>query len=266
MGQGNGTAAGDMFVLGCSASGDYRFGGDDGTKTSPVAFDLKPEFFAGDPIDDPRLGQKGTLVPSNRILIRLQRSGVQQDLNDVLTFDIPSSFEVARCVRGRKKVEDATGAIVPDWDTTVCNRPTDGGPAHLRVHPDAKVRASLTPWFTCSSGIVAMASARTLADLSAASTAPSSSPWESWVDLQEFGVASEYSTIDPIQRKPIDPQFHISLGQRLQATGFHLLLLDSHEITAINDEKPIPPPVVGGQLSGYFDFDLARGQGAQTFP
>jgi len=183
----------------------------------------------------------------------------------VLTFDIPTSYEVARCVRGRK-VKDATGAIVPDWDPTVCDRPTDGGPAHLRVHPDAKVRASLTPWFTCSAGIVAMASALTLADLRVDPTASTSRPWESWVDLQEFGAASEYATLDPLQRKPVDPQFHISLGQRLQATAFHLLLLDSHVIAAISDEKPTPPPVVGGQLTGHFDFDLARGQGAQTFP
>ena len=27
-----------------------------------------------------------------------------------------------------------------------------------------------------------------------------------------------------------------------------------------------PMPVIGGTLEGNFDFDLARGQGAQTFP
>jgi hypothetical protein len=265
VGQGNGAAKGELFVLGCSSSGDYCSDGVCGTEATLAPFDLKPGFFAGEPINDPRLGQKGTLVPANRLVIRLQRSGVQQDRNDVLTFDIPDSYEVARCVRGRKFV-DGTGALVPDWDPQVCERADDAGPARLRIHPDAKVHASLSPWSTCASGIVAKASAQTLADLRADPTGSQPKPWESWIDLQEFGDAGERDTADPQMRKPIDRQFHVRLGQRVQATAFQLLLLDAHLLWAIDEGEPVPPPIVGGTLAGYFDFDLARGQGAQTFP
>jgi len=265
VGQGNGSVAGELFVLGCTRGGDYCSGGLCGTEASPAPFDLKPGFFAGEPIDDPRLGQQGTLIPSNRLLIRLQRSGVQQDLNDVLTFDIPDSYEVARCLRGRK-VRDGSGAILPDWDPSVCERPNDAGPARVRIHPDAKIHASLSPWSTCSSNIVAMASAQTLANLRVDPTGAQPNPWESWIDLQEFGEAAENATADPLLRKPIDRQFRIRLGQRVQATAFQLLLLDSHVLSAIEEAEPLPPPIVGGFLTGYFDFDLARGQGAQTIP
>jgi hypothetical protein len=30
--------------------------------------------------------------------------------------------------------------------------------------------------------------------------------------------------------------------------------------------QPAPNPDIGGSLTGYFDFDLKRGQGAQIFP
>ena len=29
---------------------------------------------------------------------------------------------------------------------------------------------------------------------------------------------------------------------------------------------PIPTPLIGGTLDGYFDFDLERGRAAQPFP
>ena len=58
VGSGSGSASGPLWVQGC-----------EGTQAAPAAFDLRPTFFAGDPIDDP---SKATSV--NRLLIRLQRT------------------------------------------------------------------------------------------------------------------------------------------------------------------------------------------------
>ena len=88
VGKGVGAASGTLFELGCSKAGDYCYAPDQcGTADLPVPFDLKPSFFAGEPIDDLRQVDPGSAFMSNRLTIRLQRSGKQIEQNDVLTFD-----------------------------------------------------------------------------------------------------------------------------------------------------------------------------------
>jgi hypothetical protein len=265
VGQGQGSAVGELFVLGCSGKGDYCQGDVCGTAINPVPFNLSPSFFAGEPINDIRLGIKGTEILTNRVLLRLQRSGVQLDLNDVLTFDFTNSYEVARCVRGRKFV-GAGGVVLPDWDEANCYRASDSGPARVRLHVDGVASSALCPWTTCSAQPVAQASAISANQLGTAQSIPPNGEWESWVELEEFGKASEAEILDPLLRTPVHPQFHISLGERVRALRFKMLLVDQHIITAVQDRLPIPAPVIGGKLEGAFDFELKRGQGAQTFP
>ena len=58
----------------------------------------------------------------------------------------------------------------------------------------------------------------------------------------------------------------MNFGQRLRA-NFHIVLGDDRMLTAIKMMvDPPPAPTIGGTLDGNFDFDLQRGQGAQTFP
>lgn len=265
VGQGEGAALGELFILGCSGKGDYCHGDLCGSALDPVPFNLSPSFFAGEPINDMRLGTKGTPILTNRVLLRLQRSGVQLDLNDVVIFDITDSYEVARCVRGRKTLSPS-GTVLPDWDEKNCYRASDTGPARVRLHVDAIARGVLCPWATCSAQPVALASAVRADQLGSTQSIPANGEWESWIEFEEFGKASEADMVDPLLRTPISPQFHISLGERVRAARFKMLLLDQHLVTAVQDRLPIPPPAIGGTLEGAFDFELARGQGAQTFP
>jgi hypothetical protein len=153
VGKGVGAASGTLYEYGCSKTGDYCSApGVCGTEASPVAYDLRPSFFAGEPIDDLREHKSGSAIMSNRLIIRLQRSGKQIELNDVLTFDITTSYEVARCVRGRV---DATGQN--DWDEANCYRASDTGPGRMRVQHDSPLHASLTLKSTCTANLVASA-------------------------------------------------------------------------------------------------------------
>jgi hypothetical protein len=277
VGNGVGAASGTLFVYSCSKSGDYcPSQGACGTAANPAPYDLKPSFFAGEPIDDLREYSAGSAIMSNRLIIRLQHSGKQIEVNDVLTFDVVSSYEVARCVRGR--VDPATG--LGDWDESNCFRASDTGPGRMRVQHDSPVHVSLTVNATCDSRFskdttvqrVASAVSGPVPSSYATSTAPAvlDGGWDSWVELQEFGSASQADR--PAQaRDPVSPKFHVEFGKRIYATSFALTLVDDVIVAAALDNLPRPNPEIGGTLggdptTGRFDFNLARGESSQFFP
>src|SRR5262245_56079947 len=101
VGDGSGYADGMLWILGC------REGNDEGTAAAPKEFHLAPTFFAAEPIEDIIDG-----APTNRLIIRMERTGNAIEINDTLYFDVRDSGEVAKCLRGR------TNAGVPDWDTS----------------------------------------------------------------------------------------------------------------------------------------------------
>lgn len=270
VGNGVGAASGGIYVYGCSKSGDYCPNGVCGTRDAPAPYDLKPSFFAGEPIDDLREYSTGSSqeVMLNRLMIRLQRSGKQIEVNDVLTFDVSSSYEVARCVRGR--VDPTTGQN--DWSATDCYRASDSSPGRMRLQYDSSVRAALTPAATCTANLVADAISAPVPVSYATAVAPTvtDGSWESWVEFQEFGTASQWDRAADA-RDPVDPKFHIQLGDRIYATSFQLTLIDDGVVNAAMLNLPKPQSLIGGMLggdstSGRFDFDLQRGQGAQFFP
>jgi len=269
VGKGVGAASGFIYEYGCSGDGDYCAStGECGTEAEPAPFDLRPAYFAGEPIDDLREYSPGSGVMSNRLVVRLQRSGKQIELNDVLTFDIASSYEVARCVRGR--VDPDTGQ--PDWDTTDCYRASDTGPGRVRVQFDADVHAALTLHATCTANAVASAISAPVPESYATAVPPvvADGAWDSWVDFQEFGAAAQYDR-PPGERERIGPKFRIDYGQRVYATSFFLTLIDDNVVSAAANHRPRPHSHVGGTLggdptTGRFDFDVQRGQGAQFFP
>jgi hypothetical protein len=268
VGDGSGAARGMIFEYGCSTGGDYCSAPDIcGTQTNPVPYDLGPSFFAGEPINDLRNLTPGTAIMSNRLIIRMQSSGKQIEQNDVLTFDIASSYEVARCVRGHIS---ATGQN--DWDESNCYRATEAGPGRMRVQYDSNIHAALILKATCTANLVASAISAPVPDSYATVSRPpvSDGSWSSWVEFQEFGSASQ-ADIPASERDPIKPKFRIELGDRIFATAFLLTLVDDKVVTAAISNLPKPPPEIGGTLggdptTGRFDFDLQRGQGAQFFP
>jgi hypothetical protein len=281
VGKGVGSAKGAIYALGCweTGNGDYSSDGITGTWQTPAPYDLQPAFFAGEPIDDLREYGSGTDIMSNRLIIHLQRSGQAIDRIDVLTFDVLSSYEVARCVRGR--VDPSTG--VGDWNATDCYRASDNSPGRFRLQWDSSIRAALTPNGTCPGpGPSSELRADLVADAISAPVPPSyvtatppvvtDGSWSSWVEFQEFGGASQWNKA-PADRDPIDGKFSVVFGDRLYASAFQLTLIDDGVVTAAETNQPLEDPSnpeldsrIGGAMSGYFDFDLARGQGAQAFP
>ncbi len=272
VGKGVGAASGLLYEYGCSKNGDYcDSSGECGTEAAPVAYDLRPTFFAGEPIDDLREHNSGSAIMNNRLTIRLQRSGKQIELNDVLTFDVTSSYEVARCVRGR--VDKDTGAN--DWDEANCYRDpaNDTGPGRMRVQFDSPVHAGLTLMATCSANLVASAVSYTPVPLDYVATpnpVVTDGNWDSWVEFQEFGSAAQRD-LAPVDWSAIEGKFHVQLGDRIYATAFKLTLVDEQVVNAAINNLPRPASSIGGTLggdpsTGRFDFDLERGQGAQFFP
>ena len=274
VGQGVGAAAGKLFVLDCSGSGDYCDGsGVCGTALAPADYDLKPDFFAAEPID--QLTQfpiipngapmSGSQPLMNRLTIRLQRSGKQIESNDALFFDVVNSYEVARCVRGR---EIAVGAGQPnqhDYDDRYCFRTSTTGSARVRVSVvGGYIHSTLSPRMTCARP--ADATADDVFPVNGVVQTVDGGAWKSWIEFADFGSAAQNEQLDPTARTPVSPTFRVQLEDRLHATAFSLTLQDEKVVTAQEDLLPPPNPDIGGWLIGSFDFDLRRGQGAQIFP
>ena len=284
VGKGVGAASGTFYEYGCSKNGDYCYAPDQcGTAAVPAPYDLKPTFFAGEPIDDLRESSAGSEIMNNRLIIRLQRSGKQIEQNDVLTFDVTTSYEVARCVRGRVIQVDPT-TFQNDWDEANCYRDpaNDQGPGRMRVQFDSPVHAALPLYATCPANLVASAVSGNLVASAVSAPVPldnyvshpnpvvTDGSWDSWVEFQEFGSAAQANTT-PLARDPISTKFRVELGDRIYATTFALTLVDDHVINAAINDLPKPAASIGGFLggdptTGRFDFDLERGQGAQFFP
>ena len=84
--------------------------------------------------------------------------------------------------------------------------------------------------------------------------------------IRGFRPAAQNDQLDPTARTPISPTFRIQLEDRLHASAFSLTLQDEKVVTAQVDLLPPLDPDIGGALTGWFDFELKRGQSAQIFP
>jgi hypothetical protein len=249
VGDGVGAASGTLYVLDCVPGEISR-----GTPDAPAPYNMVPTFFAGEPIEDVRVEGR-----ENRILIRLETAGERvrrskgvaalSPVKDILYFDV-DAHATALCVRAA-----ATGAASPDPRTCFI---TGEGMARMRVGPSQPVRVSFAPRAECYKNIYVVGMARG-DDPEVNGTRQPVAPtgWESWVDFQDFGSARS--------RDPAS-DFKVEYGETLHAKQFDLEIDDDLRLSAIRRDEFPPPPQIGGHLEGYFDFDLERGQGAQTFP
>jgi hypothetical protein len=271
VGQGTGAATGKLFVLDCSSSGDYcDSSGVCGTPAAPADYDLKPDFFVGEPIEQlttlfPSGSQlSGSLPRMNRVTIRLQHSGKQIENNDALFFDVVNSYEVARCVRGRE-IPIAGQPNQHDYDDRYCFRASPTGPARVRISVvGGYLHSTLSPRMTCARPVDATAD--DVFPVDGVVQTVDNGAFESWIEFEDFGSAAQNDQLDPIARTPVSPTFKIQIDDRLHATAFSLTLQDEKVVFAQEQLRPPPNPDIGGSLTGWFDFDLKRGQGAQIFP
>ena len=270
VGRGSGEAMGKLYILNCSSKGDYcDSNGYCGTAAAPADYDLRPTFFVGEPIENLNRDLNGTLWTgsenrTNRLTIRLQRSGKQIENNETLFFDILDSYEVARCVRGREVIA-ADGTVQHDYDDRYCYRSSPTAPARIRISVvKGLIHAALSPRMSCARPAVATADDEIPTDGVVRPVADGH--YLSWIEFADFGHAAQNDRPDPTTRTAVDPGFKIEMNQRLHARAFYLSLVDNKVEDARMKFQVPPDPDIGGFLAGWFDFDLTRGQGAQIFP
>ncbi len=276
VGSGSGAASGSLFVVACNYGatlGDMR---PDGTiQAGP--YDLAPTFFAGTPTDDQIKG------PQQMNVIDIQMKTTGLEFSDSLGFNIQNSFEVARCVRGR------TTNGQPDYLVSMPLPAELGTPTTLWCDwsgmafsdggvPDAAMPGTPDASTALDGGMSTMAQAPRIhitpfTDVVASLILPTTCPgsvaaaiaMDGWIQFQNFGTA-EQDDRAPADRDPVPPGFIINYGDRLRAS-FDITLGDQRYVTAIETgTAPPTSPAIGGELAGYFDFELARGRAAQPFP
>lgn len=251
VGEGTGAAKGTLYVENCTAIGqDY------GSLATPKAYDLDPGFFAGEPIEDIQMNGS-----NNRLQIRLQSSGKRLEVNDQLVFDILSMYQIALCVHGGDAL-----ASIPDA-ASFCYWAPGATYPRIRIGPDMPIRVNFVPRATCSpdtatpipqnSTAVATAIDSSERLVNGQMTVTPPDQWESWIELADFGKA---------RSSAVGSNFKVEYGERLHAEMFHLKLTDDRVVYAEKHGNPVPVETIKGELDGFFDFDLERGQGAQIFP
>jgi hypothetical protein len=245
VGDGSGEAKGKLYLKDCKTSPRADYGSID----VPADFDLRADFFTGEPIED--IKPNGS---DNRLVVRMQNAGRRLEDNDALVFDMDVR-PVAQCLRGVPAIMET-----PAFKRFCAWLPGSSWP-RLRVGPDFPVRANMALRKSCGGNTYTVATARGM-DLTTANATPEQ--WNSWLELREFGTAAHSG---PGPRQDVPPTFTVEFGQRLFADRFHLEITDDRLLRAEEDEEvPLPIPDVRGTLDGFFDFELQRGQGAQTFP
>jgi hypothetical protein len=276
VGSGSGSATGSLWVAGCNNGSDL------GTQAAPVAYALEPTFFAGEPLDDLSQGPNY----KNRLIVRMQHTGLALQYNDTLYFDVENSYEVARCVRGRtvngqpdwKMFEpnyDNTKLI--DWCDWSARAFSDGGADAGGTADAASDAGPLDAGASFDGGMSVMAQYPKIhittdtdlrSSLALLTTCPqanvSADATDGWVEFMDFGSAGQ-PDLAPELRTAVPPDFVISFGGRLRAT-FHLVLQDARVVVATETNLPAPAPEIGATLDGYIDFELDRGRAAQAFP
>jgi len=279
VGSGSGSTTGPLFVVNCDSGANFGMSTPTGSGygVAPAPYDLAPTFFAGTPVDDLMRGP-GAM---NKLYIELASSGLLQRYTDGLEFLVQSSYEVARCVRGRT-VNGQPDYLVNEplplsLATTANPQPTtlwcdwtgmafsDGGAPDAATPgtPDAGAsldggmsipalapRIHLTPYTDIRTSLWLFKTCPDGNDVGAGI--------DGWIQFQSFGSAEE-TDLPPDQRSAVLPDFVINYGDRLRAS-FHVVIEDPRYVTAVQyGTTPPAAPIIGGSLDGYFDFDLARG-------
>ena len=210
----------------------------------PDAYDLRPTFFAGEPIED--IKKDGG---RNRIVIRAAELGQEH------------RGQRRPAVRHRQQLPGgplrARQVRQPEISTPSAHRPAGQAWPRMRIGPNLPIRVSLALRETCPYATLSAPHATARGRPSTASSPLPPEQWRSWIELSEFGSARSR---DPARH------FRVDFNERLHRP----------ELPRRPDRRPrgrgeaaARAPARAGahrHLDGNFDFELERGQGAQTFP
>ena len=251
IGSGSGVVRGSLQVGGCT----FDSSGNPFPLAHQNPYDLKADFFVGEPIDSNPITAPG--FPANQMIIRIQPSGARLEFADALQFWILDSAQAARCLRGAP----ADGAL----DPAICDR----SPASLGPNGEGRLLVGMTSEMAFGSFVLNASCPNAYLSADAlGSCADGSCPdvslcpgRGSWMALSHFGSVPA----DPAQA--ISPSFRVNDGERITASAFHVELCDRATVEArLESMIPDPKPLITGTLDGNFDFDLQRGQAGQAFP
>jgi hypothetical protein len=286
VGSGSGSASGSLFVLSCRDT--VAFGMTDPlnpTVVTPIPYNLGPTFFAGIPIEDLIQGP----AAMNQIEFRMQSTGLVQMYTDTLEFDVLNSYEVARCLRGRTMGGQPDYLVYQPLPLTLAS-PGNPNPMTLWCDwsgmafsldggaPDAAVPGLPDASTALDGGMSMTASAPRIhitpytdihASLSLGQTCPGATTagigMDGWIQFETFGAAEEPG-LPADMRAMVPLSFVINYGDNIHAT-FDVVIGDPQVANAVaNGTTPPTRTVIGGELSGFIDFNLARGRSGQPFP
>jgi hypothetical protein len=230
VGQGNGQVSGEVHVLQCNNR--ESFNRPDPTNPSAGPYQMDPDFFVGEPIED--LHQDG--FPMNRLDIREQKTSGNIG-NAINSLDDGAGI-------------DALWVSISDVRSvaTMINQPivlTPIIPTLPAPAPPPPVRVSLRLTGTCP------LSPNNTLDASSDMTNPD--PAMRFVSTITFTAFGNPGPVPP-------PDFKVDFGDHIHA-NFDLTLVDERfelGLTATAQSS--------GHVTGFFDFDLRRGASGQTFP
>lgn len=256
-GAGDGAVVGRIYVLGCD--GEFDFGAVD----APAFFDLRADFFVGEPILDDSAGQ-----PRQRLDIRIQRGGNNIEDTDSLFLQLRDLQGVAELVAAGRGVpvgpEEATTAALLLYVTC----PSFYGSLQAVAAPGVEACPTLSATETQS------LCAGTDFDVSPDPSAPTPpfSVGQSCVVFCQLGA------VRPGEAVPQD--FAVDFGDVVSGLFFFSvtdprLVGQAVEVCADGfdndgdgavDEADCTRAAGQGHLAGGFHFVVRRGQVAQEFP
>lgn len=229
IGEGKGEVKGTLHITGCFGEGDDL--------ADRKAFDLRPEFFAGEPIDDPT--PTGGL---DQIRIRVQSSGASVQNADALVVDVVDVAQVA--------------ARLGQWiEVYAAGDSTPAG-----VQPVSPVRISLDLLRTCGRLWPSVAQWSLVADTDVDFATTGVISKIRFTRLGGRGCVVDETGVHDCETTDGGP-YQVDFGGDIRAE-FDLQLVDPRPRYL----SPEYPALGAGHVVGYFDFTLRRGRVAQAFP
>jgi len=230
IGDGEGEVKGTIHISGCMGEGDDL--------TSQEAFDLRPSFFAGEPIDDPS-GSGET----NQLRIRVQSSGANPENADSLVIELNDVGAVA--------------TRLGEWLDVYAGG--DASPAE-GVQQVGRVRASLNLMRTCARRFPGVGQWTLVAHTDKDYAHSGVHSKIRFTRLGKFGCVGEEGSVSECNRSDGGP-YAVGFGGVIRAEfDFHLVDPRPEYL------GPEYPSLGAGHIVGYFEFTMRRGRVAQMFP
>jgi hypothetical protein len=230
IGDGKGEVKGTLHITGCFGEGDDL--------NNRKAFDLRPSFFAGEPIDDP-----SSVRNADQVRLRIQSSGASVENADALVVEVINVEQVA--------------ARLGQWIDVYAAG--DASPV-AGTEPVGPVRISLNLMRTCGRRFPLVDQWSLAADTDADYATTGIHSKIRFTKLGSRDCTVDENGVHDCEATDGGP-FTVGFGGEIRAE-FDLELVDPRPQYL----GPEYPALGAGHVVGYFEFTLRRGRVAQAFP